>query len=363
MQTYAVYFRPVSRLGTWPLTSDMLSGAVCWGMRLLGLMSNTELTAWLERQVKLPRFAFSHAFPAFFGRTKTIRYYPRPASFQPTIDDFERAAEKIARSKQFSAKEARFHLAGQVKRLKKIRYVTEASLQRILTGESTVEEMILEAQKPGSLRFRCEAYCSPGEENILPEIEKLVEIQSVQHNQVDRVSGATVENALFFKNEVSFSPGTGLWALLRCHEEDFHHYLLPALRYISDSGLGADRTTGRGFFQITTETFAAPEAPVQVHSAMCLSHYSPAPEELDFSGKPTSYTLVTLRPKREHRHLSSYTFTPRSLPVFKQSVHMFAPGSVLPLKIQKEIYGHWVRVTPTEDEPVFQCGAAIMLPL
>lgn len=57
MNTYAVYFKPLTPLASWPLGSDTLAGAVCWGIRLLGLMDDDALSHWLEKQKDQPRFA------------------------------------------------------------------------------------------------------------------------------------------------------------------------------------------------------------------------------------------------------------------------------------------------------------------
>ncbi len=111
MNTYAVYFRPRGALASWPLASDTLFGAVCWGMRMLGLMDGEHLTAWLEAHHDNPPFAFSHAFPAHKNGKTTLRLYPRPATFQPAIADFDTLALEWQKQKGGTLKTAKSKMA------------------------------------------------------------------------------------------------------------------------------------------------------------------------------------------------------------------------------------------------------------
>lgn len=364
MQTYTIFFKPVSRLATWPLSSDLLAGAVCWGIRTLGLMSKSQLTAWLEAQLESPRFAISHAFPVYFHSGRSVRFFPRPVNLHPSSNDFEIVATQHANKEDIPFRTVKIQLVGQAKKVKKIRYVTEAVLNRITAGDFTDQDVLRASDQPGeSVGLACGAFCSPEELKILARHKTLIDTQHVQHNHVDRVAGATVEGALFFKNEISFSPQSGLWALLRADPDDVEKLLIPSLRYLSDSGLGADRTTGQGFFRINVEPCMSVPASAQPKAMMTLSHYLPAAGELDLDSVPLAYSLLTLRPKREQRFPSTVVTSSGSRPIYKQAVRMFAPGSVFPLKHTKEIYGRWTRLTPPDDEPVFQSGATVMIPL
>src|SRR5690606_26200614 len=110
---------------------DTLAGAVCWGIRLLGLMDDDALSHWLETQQDQPRFAFSQAFPVYFGPEKPIRFYPRPAHYQPTAQDYTAIKANATHDSQ---KALSLALAKVAKELKKVPYVTEGAFRAITSG-------------------------------------------------------------------------------------------------------------------------------------------------------------------------------------------------------------------------------------
>ena len=93
---------------------------------------------------------------------------------------------------------------------------------------------------------------------------------------------------------------------------------------------------------------------------MTLSHYLPGADEFDPQAEPLAYTLKTLRPKREQKFLRS-SADQKSTPIYKQAMRVFEPGSVFALRAKKEIYGKLARLTPPEQEAIFQSGAALMV--
>jgi CRISPR type III-A-associated RAMP protein Csm4 len=260
-------------------------------------------------------------------------------------------------------KSAQAKLAEAGKKFKQMGYVTEEALTGIAVGKlKPVDGLRALLFDRGALCAKAGVLCMETEAKRLPE--KMLETEAMQHNQVDRMAGATVEGMLYYRLETFFTPGTGLWALLRCDPADFDRLIHPALRYLADTGFGADRTTGKGQFDIEVQPFASlPQATVP-QSMMTLSHYLPIAAEIDYQSQPIAYTLMTLRPKREQKFQRSMPAGQKTPPVYKQAVRVFEPGSIFSLKAikaKKEIYGQLVRLTPPEQEAIFQSGAAIML--
>lgn len=359
MNTYAVYFKPLTPLASWPLGSDTLAGAVCWGIRLLGLMDDDALSHWLEKQKDQPRFAFSQAFPVYFGPEKPIRFYPRPAHFQPTAQDY--AAVK-ANSAYDSPKALSLALAKIAKDLKKVHYVTEGVMHAIASGALQPCDLLGKKGDPQQATpVKAGAFCLAEEAPQLPY--KLLDSEPMQHNQIDRVAGATVEGALFYQEEWFFIKDGGLWALLRADSSDMENLIAPALRLLQDTGLGANRSTGKGFFEITIEPFTELPEATSPRFLMTLSRYLPGLDEDNIIRHPVAYTLKSLRPKREQRFPRP---TPGQSPaIYKEPIRVFEPGSVFsrPDGVSKPIYGRWARVTPSDHPPVYQSGAAIMIAL
>lgn len=364
MNTYAVYFRPRGALATWPLASDTLFGAVCWGIRTLGLLDDNALTDWLENQRLQPRFAFTHAFSAYLPQGKRVRLYPRPVTFQPAFSDFDALADEWQQKHtedKCKKKKAKAEAAKIGKQFKKLVYVSEGALKQIVAGDLKPIEGLraLTFQNVLPYAAKCGALCTVDEARLLPD--NLYEKDTVQHNQIDRMAGATVEGMLFYREETFFAPDAGLWAVLKAEADDVERYIRPTLNYLADTGFGADRTTGKGHFDIWLEDFAFPFNPTSPKGMMTLSHYLPHQDEIDLQAEPLAYSLKLLRPRREQKYPRRLAAGQDSTPVYKQAIQVFEPGSVFALQTQKEIYGQLVRLTPEDEEPVYQSGAAVMI--
>jgi len=360
MNTYAVYFRPRGALATWPLASDTLFGAVCWAIRVLGLLDDKALTDWLEDQRLQPRFAFTHAFPAYLLKDKRVRFYPRPLIFQPTFGDFFDVTAELQWEKKCTKKAAQIEIVRIGKTFKKVAYVSEEVLSHIVAGDLKPIDGLRALAFPNKLYVETNrSLCTGQEAKILPT--NLYVTEAVQHNQIDRMAGATVEGMLFYREETFFAQDAGLWAILKAEPTDVERYIRSALNYLADSGFGADRTAGKGHFDIWLEDFTLPFNPPEAQAMLTLSHYLPQEGEVNLQSEPLAYALKTLRPRREQKYPRPLAAGQASSPVYKQSVQVFEPGSVFALQTQKEIYGQLVRLTPTNEEPVYQSGAAVMV--
>ena len=359
MNTYTVVFKPRGALSTWPLSSDTLFGAVCWGIRVLGLMDDHELSAWLEASYDQPLFAFSQAFPIFESKQRVYRFYPRPVSFQPGFTDFDILVDQM--KSVAGRKSALLIVTTEAKRLKKVQYLSEQALFHWMNGSLRPID-VLQSMIGGKDQWtvRAGAICSTNESEDLPD--SLLISEAMQHNEIDRMAGATVEGRLFYREEVFFSRQVGLWALLMAEQDVCDSYIFPALRYLADTGLGADRTTGKGQFEIMIQPAPVFSTPATAYGMMSLSRYIPLSGEVNLLGEPLAYQLRILHPKREQKFPRALIGGQTSAPIYKASVPVFEPGSVFPFLERKSIYGRLVRLSPNDQESIFQSGAAIMIP-
>lgn len=359
MNTYAVYFHPLGTLAS-SLSSDTLFGAVCWGIAELKL--KPALADWLRSQQNAPRFAFSSTFPFWQQEGQKVHLYPRPINFRASAEDVQAIAQSAVGNG--GAKKALCDAVALAKKLNKVSWLSEGVLTLLLRGELT-PRMVL--QSKDSFLIQGGALVLPAEKCSVKyhENERWMESQPVLHNQIDRVRGSTVEGLLFYQSETSFAPGVGLWALLRAEKAEFEQLIHPALRYLADTGFGANRTTGKGHFRVEVlETVPALPVPKSVGRQMLLSRYLPAPEErkvLHVEDAGAAYRIRTVRAQREHKFPGKAGTA--SDAVYKRAVRMFEPGSILPLS-PAEIYGRLAEVvTEEEGGPVFQSGAALTIPL
>ncbi|ALV63518.1 CRISPR-associated RAMP protein, Csm4 family [Thermococcus sp. 2319x1] len=109
---------------------------------------------------------------------------------------------------------------------------------------------------PNFKRLKSAKYLSLGEFEKALRLEqftyaelpfKRVELPRVA---LDRV---TSNSALYFWEEIRFKPNTGIYFLYQGDGETLKGYILPALRYLGDTGIGGKGTWGYGLFDIEVE--------------------------------------------------------------------------------------------------------------
>ena len=366
MQTYAVYFHPRGGLAS-TISSDTLFGAVCWGIQILGLKD--DVGAWLASS-QSPPFAFSAPFPVWFSREKEplLNFYPRPANFDLRPDRIKTLIEARSEASGKDPKSISLQFAGAIKSFRMVQYFSEGVMARTAKGSYKPDDLLLEqpqdipAIKQAGRFLYLKSEWDTLRKTGIPSIENFNVMAEVQHNSVDRMAGSTGEGLLFYDDVTFFSQRAGYWALVRTDAQIFSDLIEPALRYLADTGLGANRSTGYGAFDITVRPMPVlPEAP-KPNAILMLSRFLAHPaDEIDFDGSPLAYQVTTLRPKRESI-FSKPVEGQRTQPVYKGAVRMFEPGSVFPLKRKQEIFGRLAEVVSGENGgPVYQSGAAIPL--
>ncbi|MBN1877861.1 MAG: hypothetical protein JXA33_26810 [Anaerolineae bacterium] len=366
MRTYPIYLWPRGTLAS-RLSSDTLFGAVCWAIRILGL---ADVGKWLETFNAQPAFAFSAPFPVVRTGTDTspVRFYPRP--FLPPLSAGQvntLLVEECQRYPRADEISARMHVTARAKHLKHKAYLSEALFTEVVNGNLDTMALYRRYTDVGTAAVDIETIGSallsyPERQQLQTTgvLSGFVREDDVQHNQVDRVTGATVAGALFFEHETYFRPRCGLWCVLRTDADTLQQRIAPALRYLADTGLGANRTTGKGHFDIVVgDPFTLPIS-ASANSFISLSHYLPRVGEWPCNGEPLHYDLHILWPKRESKFVIAVPGE-RTPPVRKRRLRMFAPGSVFPLAEQREVYGQLVQAVPPSAgyHTVWQSGLTI----
>ncbi len=366
MNTYAVYLWPRGSLAS-ELGSDTLFGAVCWAIRVLGLADVGELLRGFNAR---PRFAFSAAFPVYRLKkddgVTAVRFYPRPLLSDLSPWQVDALAREHAEQRRLSLKAAKVQVVERAKRLKDVVYLSEALFTEVVRGQADTESLwrrfVESGSRPQDIERVGDALISYDERRRLQRdgtLEPFIADQAVQHNQVDRVAGATAEGLLFFEEETFFRAGGGLWCVLRADAEAVEQLIRPAFRYLADTGLGANRTVGKGHFAIEIEALALPEADAP-NAFITLSRYLPQDGEWPPAGEPLRYKLLNLWPKREQK-FAEIVPGQRTPPVRKRRVRMFVPGSIFPLAERRPLYGRLAEVVSAHDNghTVWQSGLAV----
>ncbi len=233
-----------------------------------------------------PAFKVTSAFPFAGG----VRFYPKPVDLRELF-----SLEKI---KDF----------GAGKNIKKIRYFSEALLNRARAGEFLDGELKKDSEGEWACKFSLQGgalWLTEAEIEQLPESllfytekvngqekkqrrpteavmrQKVYETQTAPRVTVDRVNAAPNP---FQSERVTFTAGCGLWFGAVGQLEKLS-YVLPAL---GDSGLGGERTAGYGhftFIEAEPEDFSDPRA-----CAYLLSRWHPAENEVSLL-KNSAYKL------------------------------------------------------------------------
>jgi CRISPR-associated protein Csm4 len=291
--------------------ADTLFGALVSAWAVLG----QDVTAMLAGfRAGKPPFILTSAFP----RAGTVRFYPRPWLYHYPANLFER----------------------ERKRTKRLQWISEGVLERLVAGESLAGEGEDDNFIQGSAIWLTRA-----EQASLPKSIKQDEngrvwgYQSAPRVTVDR---ADSHSNLFHTGRVNFAPECGLWFGVRFLSDDpaWPEQVKTALAYLADAGLGGLRSTGHGAFTWAWERKDIPAAPQAGSLALTLSRYAPRDaDELQATllGKAsTAYRLVTV---------GGWCRDDQLHPWRRRSVCMVTEGSLLAWD-ERATAGHLVNVTP-----------------
>lgn len=285
-------------------------------------------------------FRISSAFPFYDAPTKTCYFLPKPLGHLP-IRVSNVSVEK------------------QGKMTRKIQYLEKDSLLEALNtpqGEwMAVAPTELTAKKQLLAR------------GIDLHSRKLVTTSVQQQVSVSR-SGQ--EDSLPFGiDKIYFGEGAGLYFLVDSSTSFLKTYLEPAIKWLGDSGLGTDRTTGGGHFvpEVVEEPFLW-TPPSSTNRQINLSLFWPTKDDtaqLD-TDQGLSFQLIRrggyIAKPQNNDHLS----------IRKRSVYFIKEGAVFPAAATLSGQVNDLRPDPKPlraaevpivDHPVWRDGQAIFLPI
>jgi CRISPR-associated protein Csm4 len=294
------------------LRSDTLFSAICSAANKF--YGNSVVENFLQANA----IKISSAFPFY----KYEFFFPKPLNFYPNeIEEYE-----------------------LIKEFKKIKFISKDYIETLLRGNA-IDKSLLNKNFILNSCWR----------NKLNTDEDLIfKTNENPHIVLDRVTNQT---QIFYKREVYFNKNAGLFFLA-----DIHNDLLTkfetVLRFLGDEGIGADRTIGKGLFEVEVIDNFSIAAAEKFDSFYALSLYSPTEEEFykiepeksfyDFEMRKGWVSNNTLRRK------SLRMFTEGSVLKFKEEIR---PNGVIHKLLEKEKY--------PEDlsNDIFRSGQALFLPI
>jgi CRISPR-associated protein Csm4 len=214
-------------------------------------------------------FAVSSSFPVIAGR----RFFPVP------IGSLDKIMDTVAHMDTGQ-------LPFDLKDLKKIRFLSEPLFRKIAAGK----ELALADINKNSV------FPPPASELNASKDESITLLKTTQRPRVavDQVYGGVCEGAFFYCTDQFFDNTSGLFFLASFDSTEKQARFEAALRLLGDSGVGADRSIGRGCFSFTTEPFEF-QSPAGSTAHVLLSLYHPTRNEVDqgiLAGKQSAYSLM-----------------------------------------------------------------------
>lgn len=331
-----IYLQPLSGYAT-PLRSDTLWGMLCWGIR--HLWGEQELVQFLDAcKAGQPPFVISSAFPyKQYKDEEPVLFFRNPLHFpEVTEQELEPAMENAHLRKVYKEKFA---------------YVNGEDFGKILKGElkagnlcDRLREIVkaeeaLEAEAKKSGKRKKER--TPSREEIRQTAPRFEDF-SMTHNTIDRLRGGTLnlpdettgepKGQLFHSPEIYWSDPfseekspstTGIFFL--ADGKDMSK-LESVLRLFRHWGFGADRSSGKGFFDFNIqENFALPQ-PAAPDAMLNLSLFRPSKSELNvIDGFPHEDERFQYRIELRQGYLGHYRVERQ-----KTAHRYFTEGSVFP---------------------------------
>ncbi len=334
-----------------PITSQTLFGATCWALAALG----EDVGEWLAGFTPVnPPLAFGSAFPylrASNGTAESLLLLPRPRFRIPGA-----AVETAAGDKN---PEQIRKLVDTAKKIQQARYLSATVSAALQNGKQPGD--LLGQVLNGDLVLRASALLKKTEHDAIwkstngkSDKKERLKPAYIQRNSVDRLAGATVEGALFQEEQTFYLPGhAGLWAGVAA-EATLWPKLEAAFRYLADTGLGSERTLGKGHFCFEWASwdrfFAAP--PPSAGRFINLGQYIPAAPD---KTKAIAYEMLAIRQKAENRYPSG------GARVYVAALRAFAPGGVFETPSRQDAYGQLVELAQLPDRTVYYNGLTLPL--
>ncbi|MEI7988527.1 MAG: type III-A CRISPR-associated RAMP protein Csm4 [Chloroflexota bacterium] len=317
------------------LTSDTLFAALV--SRLAEVQGSAAVQPWMDQFIQSPPlFVLSSAFP----RAGEVRFFPVPLG-------------RLEKKNDGGKEEV------HMKTLKRVRYVSEKTFQKIIAGES-LNSLI----QSGCLLQGGQVLLVKEEMPLLPKKIAAEEQPIWQVNTRPRVTIGRVDSTsnIFFTGWTAFNQDCGLWFGVRWLREsdEAKKTLATLLADLGTAGIGGDRSSGFGdaLFEKQAAGCMLPDAAAS--RWVTLSHYLPAQDENNaLLDKQAAYSLETV---------GGWIYSPASKNQRRISVRMLAEGSVFG-SLEKDVPGQLVDVQPVYEglkplgHPVWRNGQAFAVGL
>lgn len=327
MNIYKISLTPRGSINAFP-DSQTLFGSICWSIR--DLYGEAELEKLLDDfPNRDERFVVSSTF--------LEDLFKAPMMIWATLEEIINIGEKAGMESSQVSKRG--------KELKKIEYLSKVVFKTYLRGELDrlqVVEAILSEEgeyvlKNGILHYRDED---------IPEYN--IYIESSRRNYINRLSSTTYEGQLFYYNRVFLPENASLYFLLKTNNIE---YFLPIFRYMSDIGIGGDKSIGINSYEVSYDGEFTYEKNIKEN--ILLSKYIPYYEEVDWINSFFKISVGNYMMESRDEFFGEN--------ISKDEVGFLLEGSTLILNQEKDIYGRLPIVKEIRGKKIRQNGLGFFL--
>jgi len=266
-----VYLKPHSSFRN-KLRSDTLWGALCWAMRMVD--GNKKLEDFIKQYETAPPIIISSCYPyKQIGRDK-IPYFPKPILPEKPLD----------LSDDISFKKAKAALRKRKKR-KKIKLLSKEDYESFLKGNKIDDNQVDELIEKQPI-FKTETVTHNTINRITNSTDKITGWKKVKKKETKKEQYEPITAGQLFhieeyflkdpENPTKAQDNVGLYFLVKGDIQ----LIEGALRYLEHTGIGGDRGTGKGHFEISHQPFKL-DVPQDGKNWTNLSLYHPTSKELN----------------------------------------------------------------------------------
>ena len=281
-------------------------------------------------------FKVSSAFPFFKTKEgRRLHFFPKPLI--PTL---------------------RFSIDGETdgkeKLLKRLRYLEQSLFEGVLKNRA--EDFSLQKQ---SIQGSFAAASDLDFTGALKMVNCDALIRSEVHQHVHIPKDFSADSEPYVVDKIFFHKNAGLYFLLEVEDSSVGDKVRAAMTLLQDSGIGTDRNTGNGQFEVSFGELTL-EVPEEGELDLALSLYCPEKEEIEKDVVNSFYGLT----KR-----GGYISSPASVEhqtIRKKSIYMFVEGSAFPSAKDSVREGKVVDLKPYFEglnHPIWRDGRSIFVPM
>ncbi|MEO0075518.1 MAG: hypothetical protein ABIK31_05345 [candidate division WOR-3 bacterium] len=358
MNTYRIRLTPKSIIEKFP-SSETIFGAICWGIHhLYKDIDLQEKLAKFDEWDK--RFIVSSAFPLIKLKNNDIYCYPKPILAEPDVKALENIAKdnitlNITKSPvKIEDEDLKFQYSKRVefsryKEFHNIEYLSESLFQRLINCER-YEDIYKDYVNSRLLAISDKILLTKDEYSNINN-NQLIISKITARNKIDRLSFATVPGGeIYYQQEMYLNPNVcELYFLLMTEDIKFFK---PIFRWLEDTGIGGNRTVGRGFYKITIQGEVNLPNDNTARIFITLAKLLPNENEIDWQSDNNFCDLLIYQPRLDTMFFKGGQF-------IKDSVTYIKEGSVLEAKERKPYYGMLHPSIEIRGQKIYQYGLTI----